>query len=1127
MHIHRLRLSGLFFVIAVVLSLTAALPTEALEKSNLIFYCSFDKEMKPDIAAGRKTTKKVGEPALVKGRFGKALQVQHLKSGLVFDTKKNLPARGKSPSSQGTISFWITPVGWDVNSTDDLLFPLMGTRPEKTRTVLTVQSVWPRNKLGMMVWPYYYPDIDPAGGFPACIMGLADLKGGIEGEATMNLRPGHWYHIVFTWRKEMIQAYSNGDLNGQVKSIQVKAVNLSDSFFVGYGGWEQPCFIDPGCEKLPDVLRGLSKQWKYVIDDLAIFDRALYPSQVRKLYQEKGGAFVYAQKGDTDPVVIETYYYNHKNKLKVKVFNYKPEQVDSVRLEVRGENSIFPLASVGVPFNKIEDQYQILMDVSQLPTVRLEAQAVVVLKNAKSELRSNNSTFNRTIPLWLNNTYGKKDTVLPPWIPVSVGENDTSVWGRRYVWNEDLTPREMHSRKKQLLARPMELRMIQGGKERKFSATGKASSTLSEAKTNNYRRAVGKLGDVAAEVSSTTGFDGFIRWDLRLVPKGKARVDGLFLEIPIKKRHATWFHTSCRRGAKAPTKPISGEFPVDRGFGSGTLTWCIAFHDGEVGFQWAMRSNQYWSNADASKQVNVIPGKDEMVIRLNIIDQPTVINEPVEYSFSFQALPVKKLPRPYGPNDWPHVDKANKVIWDPPIPFERLYRGKFAYGIGFRAFPWDFGEVDKTYEVRHVKHQLHTPGPRPGDFGFTRETAASELEPYYWRPEQKPAQGNMMKYIFMNTIWSSFRDKPYELTDVADIFATDWAISPDMKPGRGRWECFRVCPNEGYRDYLAFWTHKRAMEEIGVYYDHSPPRICSNLEHGHGWIDDKGKVHPIVPIFELRKTQMRAYAAMKEVKPHGMILQHISGTMFMGTNAFCDFVLDGENISRWSDRQRARKEKGGYWSESLFMDYAMTLYNPRPWGVVNLGCWQLYDLLKPGLDVMMDKKVWHVSLRRRLRWKFIRDFRALLFQIGRPDELGAYSIYGAWDNEYPMEDVRRFMGWWEQKAFAGVGPLYLSYWPAPSARNRLMVTVSNLTFTDHTQKISVDPVSILKEAGKKNFTWFNNYKVLTVTNVETGERLPVSGKTFTVKVGKKDYRNLMLQWTLKDPPPRTIKVVPN
>ena len=64
----------------------------------------------------------------------------------------------------------------------------------------------------------------------------------------------------------------------------------------------------------------------------------------------------------------------------------------------------------------------------------------------------------------------------------------------------------------------------------------------------------------------------------------------------------------------------------------------------------------------------------------------------------------------------------------------------------------------------------------------------------------------MMKYIFMNTIWSSFRDKPYELTDVADIFATDWALSPDMKPGRGRWECFRVCPNEGYRDYLAFWT---------------------------------------------------------------------------------------------------------------------------------------------------------------------------------------------------------------------------------------------------------------------------------------------------------------------------------
>ena len=90
-----------------------------------------------------------------------------------------------------------------------------------------------------------------------------------------------------------------------------------------------------------------------------------------------------------------------------------------------------------------------------------------------------------------------------------------------------------------------------------------------------------------------------------------------------------------------------------------------------------------------------------------------------------------------------------------------------------------------------------------------------------------------------------------------------------------------------------------------------------------------------------------------------------------------------------------------------------------------------------------------------------------------------------------------------------------------------MITVSNLTFSDHIQRIGVDPANILKEAGKNNFTWFSNYKVLTVTDVETGERLPVSGKTFTVKVGKKDYRNLMLQWTPKDPPPRTIKVIPN
>ena len=1092
-------------VIGIVL--LAAVSARAVDEKNLVFYCSFDKEFDADWSAGpAKPVKVVGEPKIVAGKFGQALEVVARKNGLVFASGGNLPQSDKAGlSSRGTLSFWMMPADWDIGSAKNLWFGVFETQPQQQRGLMSVCTQWPHQGMQIYAWNQFDPgnrDPLPAGGWPECGSAGVSLRGGTEGDATMMLRPGTWYHLVFTWRGGQMSAYVNGRPGGKLPHGEVNLAQLGDRFFIGAGDWEPVLFCDVGCSKLPGAVAGRETPWRYLVDEFAVFDTVLQPSQVLKLYENTEGARAYAKAGDVSGTcILETYSYISREKLDVNLTCDQKTEVlkgAKARLEIRkkGQSDAAALQTAAIPWNENAERFQGEVDTAGLPREVMEVRAVVADSAGTELARSDTQRYNRTAPVWLGNNYGKGDYVPAPWTPLKANREKTEVWGRTYTYGDDLTLTGAKSRHAELLAGPMRL-WAKEKKQRHEFKRDERSQDIAATGTRDTRVNTGKLGSFPAVVKAVTEFDGFVIWELDVSPDGDKPIDELILEIPLSREHAKYFYTVCRRDAQVPTNTISGMFPYDYGFSSGGYTFHVQFNDAKVGFQWTMDSAEHWSNVDKHKQINVVPRDGEVAIQLRMIDKPTVLKKTAKYRFFVEALPVKPLSHPFGNEPWPFLDTENKLAWDFKVPAVR--QEGFTYEgcqPGVRLEGWSH------------------PGGSFGGFCFSTDPTPEEIAKCVWKPGDKPklvpASGQYAGgYHFMGTVWSCDTHKPgFPLTQEADVYGTEWAMQFGIKPPRVSWGFIQACPNEAFNDHFAFWVHHWMMSgNSTIYYDHGGfVKCCVNTGHGHGWKDEKGLIQPHIMVLETRRLQMRAYKAMKEVRPYNRMTTHIAGERCMGIAAFTDNVYDTETISAWSDRVKARADAGGYWSASLPWDWMMAQFYPPVLGVSlsfgpMLGGPDLRPemLSQPNVPYYNDPPRNHVPHHFKVKRHIQRDLGALSRHQGN---------FPSSSPSYPIELARRFVCADEQKAFVGQGELKIAYWPVKEAGSRLLVTAANFEFQDLEKDIAVDVGQILHEAGEASFACPADGEIAVAWDTETGELVPLTGKNrLQLKVGKKDYRD--------------------
>ena len=144
-------------------------------------------------------------------------------------------------------------------------------------------------------------------------------------------------------------------------------------------------------------------------------------------------------------------------------------------------------------------------------------------------------------PSWLGSKAGLGDEVLSPWTPVRASGCTVAVWGRSYTFGTLLLPASVTAREKELLASPIALTGVAGGREITWTAdtirTDQCTSTVCVLAVRSDSEHLKCEGKTRIE------YDGMVRADLRLLPKtDKVIVERLDLEIPLRREHARYLH---------------------------------------------------------------------------------------------------------------------------------------------------------------------------------------------------------------------------------------------------------------------------------------------------------------------------------------------------------------------------------------------------------------------------------------------------------------------------------------------------------------------------------------------------------------------------------------------------------
>jgi hypothetical protein len=253
-----------------------------------------------------------------------------------------------------------------------------------------------------------------------------------------------------------------------------------------------------------------------------------------------------------------------------------------------------------------------------------------------------NTSAERPKPEWLGSRAGISDSLLPPWTAVEVSGGEVSVWGRTYRFQTLPLPASVVTREAELLAGPVTLRATVSGRE--VAWTGSAPQVVKTAPAAVQLSTKADCPHLRCDGKMTVELDGMIRSDISLAPSGDAAtIDRLVLEIPMPAAHAKYLYHwpgkwgSAFNAGALPKEGYRGPFKP--------VFW---LGDEWRGLQWFCESDRNFFNANVGEVIEIQPSADVILFRVHLISEPQSIRQPLEYTFGFQATPVK----PMQPDAW-------------------------------------------------------------------------------------------------------------------------------------------------------------------------------------------------------------------------------------------------------------------------------------------------------------------------------------------------------------------------------------------------------------------------------------------------------------------------------------------
>ena len=350
-------------------------------------------------------------------------------------------------------------------------------------------------------------------------------------------------------------------------------------------------------------------------------------------------------------------------------------------------------------------------------------------------------------------------------------------------------------------------------------------------------------------------YDGMVRCDFSLHPKGgKVTIERLALEIPLAAEHALFLHTwpgswgSVGNSTALPKAGCRGPFKP--------FVW---LGDHQRGFCWFAESDRNFFNSKRDAVLE-IERADRVLLRVQVITAPQTIDKPLDYTFGFQATPVK-----------PAIPDA----WD----YRIVHMG--GYGL-------DNATLDRLAAcgVRTMCFHEHWTDIQ----NYPHTTHGAELDKLVAACHQRKIQ--LLLYF------------GYEMSNIApewDRYHEECLVQPraggyKRKPKQ---TAYIVCYRSHWQDFMAEGIDRVMTEHgvDGVYLDGtSEPWGCANLRHGCGYKRPNGSVGATYTFFATRQMMKRIYTIVKHHNPAGQVNVHQSTCMTIPTLAFATSYWDGEQL---------------------------------------------------------------------------------------------------------------------------------------------------------------------------------------------------------------------------------------
>lgn len=480
-------------------------------------------------------------------------------------------------------------------------------------------------------------------------------------------------------------------------------------------------------------------------------------------------------------------------------------------------------------------------------------------------------------------------SVPAPWSPVMSEVKETkvhtSVWGREYTFDNTVFPASVMVNGAEILNRPIVLKPKFAGKEAEFTETRYFEVERSGEKTVFLASQTAE--NIILNARITVEFDGFVDVAFSVIPfwsfspdgQNVPRLNQLYLDIPVKKEYAPFFHiwpNAKSSIALASDVLNSGNIP-DNGLTLPFKPYVWAgWENGGIGI--CSETDENLQLTDDNKAIEYLVSDQEVILRIHLLDHMPKqwqgskddwcdTLKPIDYRFGLQATPVKP-------------EKEHKLAdWKP-------------YHIDFRYL----NEIDDGAELKQIAKMgvnwliFHEDWTVAQNYGMAYDKKRfQKLVDDCHRYGIKVMVYFGYEYSTMAPGWPEHAEQYLTKTPGGE-YQGGWQRQPHQR-------AFIVCYQGGYAKEMIERV-EYVMDEYGVdgiYTDGTyVPWECANGQHGCGYQDADGKRHVTYPIYAVREHVKNLYRAVHQRE--GVVDTHQSACCIAPTLAYCDSIYDGENI---------------------------------------------------------------------------------------------------------------------------------------------------------------------------------------------------------------------------------------